>query len=79
MPHHAPECRSCAQGQRLSTLTFAVFAALLAGAALDPGETPARQAALGLCAALAGLAVFRHAIARAVARNLQRRRKIAPR
>lgn len=80
MPHQDAECRACTHGQRLSTLTFAVFAALLAGAALDPAETPLRQAVLGLCAGLAALAAVRHGVARLVARHLQQARKaLAPR
>lgn len=75
MPHPDAECRACAHGQRLSTLTFAVFAALLAGAALDPAETSLRQALLGFCAGLAALAAIRHVIAGLVARQLQHRRK----
>lgn len=74
MRRHPDECATCSAGQRLSTLTFAVFAALLAGGALDPDETTLRQGALGICAALSALAVFRHPVGALVARRLQRKR-----
>jgi hypothetical protein len=64
MATSSPPCRLCAAGQRLSTLSFAIFAAALVMAAMDPDETPLRQAVLALCAALSGLAVFRFPIAR---------------
>lgn len=62
------ECRVCAAGQRLSTLAFAIFAAALTLAAMDPEETALRQAVLALCAGLSGLAVFRFPVARLVRR-----------
>jgi len=68
-----PDCRACAAGQRLSTLAFTIFAAALAGAALDPAEAPLRQLGLGLCALLSGVAALRYPIARRVARRLQPR------
>lgn len=74
-------CTLCQQGQRLSTLTFAIFAVLLSLAAMDPAETDLRQSALAICAGLSWLAVFRFAIAGAVtrlARRLQPRRQIRP-
>lgn len=61
-----PPCRLCQSGQRLSTLTFAIFAAGLAAASLDPAQGAGRQAVLALCAGLSALAVFRFAIARLV-------------
>lgn len=73
MSRPAP-CRACSIGQRLSTLSFAVFAVLLSLAANDPAETPTRAVVLALCAALSGIAVFRFGIAALVARVLQVRR-----
>lgn len=67
------QCRACTLGQRLSTLTFAVFAVLLALASSDPDETPLRQGLLMACAALTGIAVFRFGVARLLARVLQPR------
>jgi hypothetical protein len=79
MKHRSQPCLSCGASQRLSTLTFAIFAALLAGGALDPAVAGPRQAALGLCALLATVAVFRHPLGRIVARMLQHRRRTAAR
>jgi VIT1/CCC1 family predicted Fe2+/Mn2+ transporter len=62
---HQP-CRICQAGQRISTAVFAIFAVLLALAAMDPAETPLRQMALSLCASLSALAVLRFPIARLV-------------
>jgi hypothetical protein len=55
----------------MSTLSFAIFAAALAVAAMDPAETPLRQGLLAMCAGLSGLAVFRFPIAR-LARHITR-------
>ena len=73
MAFSTPPCRICAAGQRISTVTFAIFAAGLALAAMDPTETLLRQTLLALCAGLSGLAVFRFPIARLVVWMTQRR------
>jgi hypothetical protein len=72
-------CTLCQQGQRLSTLTFAIFAVLLALAAMDPDETALRRGALALCAGLSGLAVFRFAVAASLTRALRLARRLQPR
>jgi hypothetical protein len=72
---HKKPCRICETGQRISTLTFAVFALALAVAATDPAESILRQIALILCAGLSGLAVFRFQIARIVARHRKHNRR----
>jgi hypothetical protein len=54
-------------------VTFAIFALGLGAASFDPAQGPGRQAVLGVCAGLAGLAVFRFAIARLVGRLARRR------
>ena len=76
MAFSTPDCRVCAAGQRISTVVFAVFAVALAFAAMDPAETPLRQALLAGCAALSGVAVFRFPIAR-LAGWLMPRRPVA--
>jgi hypothetical protein len=73
MASSSAPCRLCAAGQRISTLTFAIFAVALAVAALNPEETPLRQGGLALCAALSGLAVFRFPVARLAAALRPRR------
>jgi hypothetical protein len=67
-------CRVCQTGQRLSDVTFAVFAIGLLAAASDPEETALRQILLTLCAGLSGLAVFRFPLARLATWHLARRR-----
>lgn len=64
-------CRLCQKGQRLATLTFALFAVLLGLAALDPADTLLRRSLFAVCAGLSALAVFRFVIAAIVARHLQ--------
>lgn len=75
MAFSTPDCRVCAAGQRISTVVFAIFAAALALAAMDPAETALRQALLAVCATLSGLAVFRFPIARLTARLRHARAK----
>ena len=81
MAYSSPPCRICAAGQRLSTLAFAIFAAALALAAMDPDETALRRTLLAICARMSGLAVFRFPIARLAALLMPRQapRRPAPR
>ncbi len=71
-------CRICQTGQRISTASFAFFAVGLLMAAMDPAETPLRQAVLSLCAVLSGLAAARFPIARLVAWRRSLRTKGQP-
>ena len=65
-------CRLCQNGQRISTLTFAIFAVLLSMAAMDPGETAGRSLLFAVCAMLSGLAVIRFQLAAMAGRVVRR-------
>ncbi len=64
MPRKSTDCPRCRQARRLASFCFAVFALALVLSASAPGVDPARQGALLLCGLLAGLALFRHPLAR---------------
>ncbi|MCH8467574.1 MAG: hypothetical protein LAT78_13535 [Roseinatronobacter sp.] len=66
MARNPTECQHCQQARRLASFLFAGFALALMLSASDPAQDPLRQGALLLCGAMAGVALLRYPIARAM-------------
>jgi hypothetical protein len=64
MPRQLRDCPRCRQTRKFASFCFAAFAMALVMSAANPGFDDVQQAALVVCAIMAMLGLFRHAIAR---------------
>jgi hypothetical protein len=64
MPRQFQDCPRCRQARKFASFCFAAFAMALVMSAANPGFDDVQKAALVVCAIMAMLGLFRHAIAR---------------